>query len=275
MSLVSRARAAGVADREQVLALLAMDPVESVPVSSWLSRSGIERGLRSGNVWLHGESLCFSGANLLPVNMDADAARAFADMALRQGRRCSSIVGRLPATADLWRMLEPRWGPARAVRQRQFVMVTRQEAPITSDPMVRHARTEDLEEFFAASVEMYTEEIGASPIAHDGGSSYRYRIAQLIRDGFAFVRVEDGRVIFKAELGAVSGGCAQLQGVWVHPDRRGEGIGSAATAGVLRLARGAGMTTISLAVNDFNIAAVRSYLRCGFEVLGAQMVVLF
>lgn len=275
MSLVSRARPAKPADKDHVLALLGLDPVESVAVASWLAREGVERGLRTGRIWLHRDSLCYSGANLLPVNLDADAARAFADLALLQGRRCSSIVGRLPATADLWRELEPRWGPARAVRHRQLVMTSTTEAAVAHDPLVRRAVAGDIEQFYEASIQMYIEEIGASPIAHDGGFAYRHRVWQLIRDGLAFVRIDDGEIVFKAELGALTRQCAQLQGVWVHPELRGQGMGTAATAAVMRLARTAGVSTISLAVNDFNHAAVRAYLRCDFEVTGAQMVVLF
>ena len=275
MSLVSRARPAKAADRDHVLAVLDIDPIESVAVGSWLEREGVERGLRTGRIWLHRDSLCYSGANLLPVNIDAEAAHAFADLAMLEGRRCSSIVGRLPATEDLWRVLEPRWGPARAVRQRQLVMASDSEPPTGHDPLVRRATSSDLEQFYAASIAMYIEEIGSSPTAHDGGFAYRHRAWQLIRDGLAFLRIDDGQVVFKAELGAVTPRCAQLQGVWVHPDLRGRGMGTAATASVMRLARDAGMSTLSLAVNDFNAVAVRAYERCGFHLAGAQMVVLF
>lgn len=275
MSVISRARSAGRADRDHVLAVLDLDPVESVAVGSWLAREGVDRGLRSGRIWLHRDSLCYSGANLLPVNLDETSARAFAERAMLEGRRCSSIVGRLPATAELWRALEPRWGPARAVRHRQLVMTSDAGPAIAHDPRVRRAVATDLDEFYDASVRMYVEEIGSSPIAHDGGVAYRHRVLQLIRERMAYVVTDGGQIVFKAELGAVTARCAQLQGVWVHPDLRGKGIGTAATAGVVRLARDAGVRTVSLAVNDFNTAAVRAYHRCGFRVTGAQMVVLF
>ena len=255
--------------------MLDIDPVESVSIGSWLAREGVERGLRTGRIWLHRDALCYSGANLLPVNLDAASARAFAEIAMLERRRCSSIVGRLPATDDLWRALEPQWGPARAVRHRQLVMVSNGDPQIPHDPRVRHAVDSDLEQFYEASIRMYVEEIGTSPIVHDGGVAYRHRVWQLIREGLAFVRIDAGEVVFKAELGAVTPRCAQLQGVWVHPDLRGQGMGTAAIASVLQLARTAGMSTISLAVNDYNAAAVQAYLRCGFEVTGAQMVVLF
>ena len=69
-----------------------------------------------------------------------------------------------------------------------------------------------------ACVAMFTEEVGVSPVTADGGALYRSRIAELIRGGRSFARIEDGRVVFKAEVGAVTPAACQLQGVWVPPD---------------------------------------------------------
>ena len=38
-------------------------------------------------------SLCYVGANMVPVEAGPAAVAAFADRARRQGRRCSSIAG--------------------------------------------------------------------------------------------------------------------------------------------------------------------------------------
>lgn len=269
-----RGRVAATGDFEEITSLLEAHPVEGVAVADWLQRYGRD-ALRWKRVWLYGDALCFSGANLLPVNADDAAARVFARLAAEQGRMCSSIVGRLPATATLWRELEPSWGPAREIRSRQVVMVSDGDCPVTPDPQVREAGSADFDAFYQASIEMYIEEIGASPIAHDGGHAYRSRISELIGNRVAYVRTDGDRVVFKAELGAVTPRCAQLQGVWVHPDLRGNGVGTAGTARVLELARKRGVGTIALAVNDFNSAARYAYEQCGFREIADQMVVLF
>ncbi len=79
---------------------------------------------------------------------------------------------------------------------------------------------------------MFIEEVGVEPRAGDGGASYRARVAELIAAGRSFARFEGGEVMFKAEIGALSNAVGQIQGVWVHPDRRGHRLGSAGTAGV-------------------------------------------
>ncbi len=150
-------------------------------------------------------SLCYAGANLVPICAGAEAVRAFADRARRAGRRCSSIVGPAEPTALLWRLLEPGWGPAREVRANQPLMVTESpSADITPDPLVRRIRKDEMEVLMPACVAMFTEEVGISPLAGDGGLLYQARVAELIGAGRSFARIEDGKVVFKAEIGAAT-----------------------------------------------------------------------
>ena len=51
---------------------------------------------------------------------------------------------------------------------------------------------------------MFTEEVGVSPVVGDGGALYRARVSELVQSGRSFARIEEGRVIFKAEVGAVT-----------------------------------------------------------------------
>jgi predicted GNAT family acetyltransferase len=89
------------------------------------------------------------------------------------------------------------------------------------------------------------------------------------------VRVEDGEVVFKAELGAVSNHACQVQGVWVRPDRRGRGLATAGVAAVLADALVTTAPVVSLYVNDYNVAARAVYARCGFAQVGTFATVLF
>ena len=108
-------------DRGAVLAICDRDPVTNVFVSSRVRSLGLEPGRLGAQMWGHApggrlESLCYSGANLVPVAATPDAVVAFADRALRQGRRCSSVVGPASAVQALWGLLRPHWGPAREIR---------------------------------------------------------------------------------------------------------------------------------------------------------------
>jgi hypothetical protein len=122
---------------------------------------------------------------------------------------------------------------------------------------------------------MFTEEVGISPTAGDGGATYRARVSELIRAGRAFARIENGRVIFKAEIGSVTPHACQVQGVWVTPERRGEGLAAAGMAAVVQEAQRSIAPVVSLYVNDFNVPARAAYRRTGFSQVATFMSVLF
>jgi predicted GNAT family acetyltransferase len=98
-------------------------------------------------------------------------------------------------------------------------------------------------------------------------------VAGLIEAGRAWARFEDGEVVFKAEVGAQSRRTGQIQGVWVHPEHRGQGLGTAGTAAVANSVVASGRTA-SLYVNDYNEVARRAYRAVGFRQIATFATVL-
>ena len=86
---------------------------------------------------------------------------------------------------------------------------------------------------------------------------------------------ENGEVLFKAEIGAATPSACQVQGVWVRPERRGEGISVGGMAAVVLLAQRHVAQVVSLYVNDYNLAARAAYRRVGFRETGTFASVLF
>ncbi|MFF3321100.1 GNAT family N-acetyltransferase [Streptomyces sp. NPDC002889] len=268
-------------DLGAALAILESEPVTNAFVTSRVQVAGLDPWRLGGEMWGwyadgHLSSLCYSGANLVPICATPDAVRAFADRARRAGRRCSSIVGPAQPTAQLWRLLEPSWGPARDVRGHQPLMVTDQLPDgIEPDPYVRRIRKDEMEVIMPACVAMFTEEVGISPMAGDGGLLYQARVAELVGTGRSFARIDNGKVVFKAEIGAATPQACQIQGVWVAPEYRGRGLSETGMAAVLRYALADVSPIASLYVNDYNTAARAAYRRVGFREVGAFMSVLF
>ncbi|MEV4975631.1 GNAT family N-acetyltransferase [Streptomyces scopuliridis] len=266
---------------DAALAILESEPVENAFVTSRVQVAGLDPWRLGGEMWgwyADGRlrSLCYSGANLVPICATPEAVRAFADRARRTGRRCSSIVGPAEPTTQLWRLLEPSWGPAREIRAHQPLMVTEQvSAAVAPDPLVRRIRKAELDVIMPACVAMFTEEVGVSPLAGDGGLLYQARVAELVGAGRSFARIDDGRVIFKAEIGAATPRACQIQGVWVDPEFRGRGLSEAGMAAVVRYALADVAPVVSLYVNDYNTPARAAYRRVGFREVGAFMSVLF
>ena len=228
--------------------------------------TGPEHGLRAA---------AFHGGNLIPVGDDLDALQVIAEQLGRTGRGCSSIVGSVDAVEVMWPVLARHWGQARTIRRSQPLLRIDERSAIAPDPAVRRVTAEDLPMFLPAAIAMFTEELDISPIGSDGGRGYRNRVSQLINAGRAFARFDDrGRVEFKAEIGALGSQTAQIQGVWVRPDLRGRGLGTAAMSAVLDFALQKA-PTVSLYVNDFNTAGRRMYDRLGMYQIGTLSTVLF
>jgi predicted GNAT family acetyltransferase len=82
-------------------------------------------------------------------------------------------------------------------------------------------------------------------------------------------------VVAKAEIGIATPRAFQVQGVWVRPDRRGEGLAAPCVAAVVAAGLREVAPVASLYVNDFNVAARRAYARVGFEQTTTFMTVLF
>jgi uncharacterized protein len=267
-------------DRDEALALCDRDPVTNVFVAARIRASGLDPMRLGAQVWGYRESgqlvsLCYAGANLVPVQAQPAAIAAFAERARRQGRRCSSVAGPAAAVSDLWGRLAPYWDRPREIRSSQPLLAIAGDPRVEPDPAVRQVRPDEVGLLLPASVAMFTEEVGVSPIGFDGGAAYRARVSELVVGGRSFARFEDGKIAFKAEVGAVTPQACQVQGVWVPPELRGRGRASHGMAAVVMIARRAMAPVVSLYVNDFNAPARAAYQRVGFTQVGTFMSVLF
>ncbi len=269
-------------DREAVLELCAQDPVANVMVAERVELVGSEPVRLGGELWGLFEqgrlvSACWSGANLIPIEVHSEAALdAFASRARRSGAPYSSLFGDADAVLGLWARLEGAGWRAREVREQQPLFTIDRVPHLPGDPAVHRATPDDLLTVLPASVAMFTEEVGYSPVGNDGGLSYRRRVAELLRQGRTFVRrASSGEVVFKADLGSVSSTVAQVHGVWVDPRWRGQGLAAPAMAAVVTSALREDASVISLYVNDYNHRALAAYARVGFERAGTFATVLF
>ena len=221
------------------------------------------------------KSVLMTGANIVPVNTSLIARQEFATVLNRSGRRSSSIVGPVEEVLDLWSRVSTSWGPAREVRGNQPVLSMRSNSSVEIDHDVRYSNLSDLENLVPACIAMFTEEVGISPTINGGGNAYRNRISELVSSRRSFVKYSGSELVFKAEIGTVGAGVAQIQGVWVKPEHRGKGISVSAMAAVVKLVLADVAPVVSLYVNDYNEVALRTYRSVGFEQVDTFATVLF
>ena len=273
-------RPLGSPDLDAFLELTARDPVVNVFAEYRARTTNLEPRWLGGEMWGRFEdgllvSACHVGANLVPVQARADDARAFAERALARGRSVSTLVGPQEAVRVFWNGVAGTWGRPRETRWDQPHLEIAGPPAVAPDPAVRRTTRDDMTELYPACVAMYTEEVGVSP-EHGGGSDlYRARVAQLVNRGWSFARFDGGRLVFKAEVACATPHAAQVQGVWVAPDRRGEGLAVSGMAAVVDLVRREVAPVVSLYVNDWNTPARRAYERVGFRETARFSTVMF
>jgi predicted GNAT family acetyltransferase len=273
-------RLLGPSDVTAMAELVACDPVVNVFVDYRTRITQLDPRWLGGEMWGYVEdgrlvSACHAAANLVPVNATPDAIHAFAARGIRQRRRAATIVGPAHAVAALWGELGEHWGEPRELRWVQPHLETRTAPRVPPDPEVRRTTSADLDALYPACVAMYTEEVGISPEAGGGAPMYKARVAQLIAKGWSFARIEHGRVLFKAEVAAASPYACQIQGVYVDPARRGEGLGARGMAAVVEIALREIAPVVSLYVNHHNVSARRAYEKVGFEQTATFSTIMF
>ncbi|MBF4770093.1 GNAT family N-acetyltransferase [Nocardioides agariphilus] len=276
----SGVRPLGASDLAEFLALTDRDPTVNVFAAHRARQTRLEPRLLGGEVWgrfVEGElvSACHVGANLVPVEAGPEDTAVFAERLLGRGRTVSTVVGPEQAVRSLWSHLEAPWGPPRETRWCQPHLVASGPPLVEPDPLVRPSRAEDFAALYPACVAMYTEELGVSPELGGAADGYRARVRQLIQFGWSFARYEAGRVVFKAEVAFATPTNAQVQGVWVTPERRGEGLAVGGMAAVVALVRSRISPVVSLYVNDWNQPARRAYDRVGFEQTATFSTVMY
>ena len=89
------------------------------------------------------------------------------------------------------------------------------------------------------------------------------------------MKYDGDELVFKAEVACATPDAAQIQGVWVPPHRRGDGLATAGMAAVVHQVRARISPTVSLYDNDWNLAARRVYERVGFVETARFATVMF
>lgn len=217
---------------------------------------------RNGNC-----GLAYIGVNTTTANCSYEMLTHLADYLAQTQVMTSSIIGYREDVFGLWEQVSSFLGPARLIRADQPLMALTTAPLIAPNPAVRLATPAELELVLPAAAMMFREEVGIDPLRPATLSVYRARILELLKLGKTYVLIENGEVIFKADVGVLSEQVIQVQGVWVAPSHRGHRIsGPALSAAITKMQQTA--PVISLYVNDFNSRAIRLYRSLGFNQVG-------
>lgn len=268
-------------DGDDVHALNAL--IDARPIEHIFLRNQLDEGIgphRNGGFFLGLEedkelvAACWVGANVVPTLTTVHNGALFGTVVRNLRRNFASVFGPDQAVHGIWSTLRLGHQQAFGIRPNQPLLAISTTPKVEPAASVRPAQEHELNTVLPVSAAMFREELGFSPFIH-GDNSYQERVRQLIIDQHTLIGFDDqGYLNFKADLGTVTADCAQVQGVYVPPHRRGKGVASYGMAVVAEYALQL-CPNVSLYVNDFNTSARRVYEKVGFEQIGTFATILF
>lgn len=255
--------------KNEVLAFLAARPLHTVYLRSLISDNGLESTLNRGKFYccrnsagqLEGVAL-IGHAILIEARTEA-ALQAFAKLA-QNCRQAHMIMGEMEKVQNFWSSYE-EGGQSPRLACRELLFELRWPVEVRQQVRgLRQATLEDLEMVLPVQAEMALQESGVNPLETDP-RGFRIRLARRIEQGRVWLLVEDGRLVFKADIMSTTPEVVYLEGIYVAPEERGQGIGlrcfSQLSHNLLSRAK-----AVSLLVNEQNRDAVAFYLKAGFKL---------
>ena len=258
-------------NRQEVLVFLAKRPLHTVIMSSFVRDNGLVSPLNRGTFYacrdeegrLVGVAL-IGHATMVEARTE-EALAAFARLA-RESQSGHVILGEKDKVGRFWEYYaagekSPRLLCREMLLEQRWPVAVREEVK-----GLRLATHDDLELVMPVQAEMAYEESGVNPLERDP-EGFRRRCARRIEMGRVWVWVEDGRLIFKAEIISETPEVIYLEGVWVNPAERGKGYGLRCMSQLGRelLTR---TGSLSMLVNERNSKALSLYSRAGYKLRG-------
>ena len=256
-------------DRAETLAFLAVRPVHTVVMTSFINDNGIESTLNRGTFFGYRgvdgelEGVALIGHATLIEARSTDSLKAFAVMAQNPDTPIHIVMSSGNAAEMFWNhysngLRQPRLKCTELLFELNFPVFVQK-----CKWNIRNARMEELEMIAEAQGEVAFIESGVNPMVTDR-EGFLKRVARRIEQERIFVVVEDGKLLFKADIIAETADAIYLEGIYVHEDHRGQGIGSSCLAN-LSLSLLDRVEHISLLSNVNFDGAHRSFAKAGYK----------
>jgi len=262
-------RELGEEDRAPVLALLSNDPLRGVHLQSMIEDHGLCHPKHRGHFFGYYEDGRLTGVallgHLMMIYAEAEAEEAalnyFAQAAVASGAKGHVVFGPREQVEAFWARLSESGRETRLVRDYYWYVCEQSQLPLER-LQLRQASLAELEVVANAQAEMALEESGVDPRVADL-EGFRQRVAERIERGRTWVKLEDGKVVFKAELQSITSEAIYLEGIWTHPNYRNRGIAKSCVAELThrRLRR---QQVICLVVEPHEQIARHIYEQAGF-----------
>ncbi|MGI9068629.1 MAG: GNAT family N-acetyltransferase [Pyrinomonadaceae bacterium] len=252
----------------EVLDFLARRPIHTVAMVGLIHDNGLVNSLNRGtfygcrNVQGQLEGVALIGHATLMETTSDRALQAFAEIA----QTCTTghlIMGEKERIDEFWNYYAEAGQDMRlACRELLFELRWPVEAR-AEVPSLRLATASDLELILPVQAQMAFDESGVNPLERDP-KGFRERCARRIEQGRTWVSVEDGKLIFKADIVSDTSSVIYLEGIWTNEERRSQGYGLRCISQLARqlLSR---TQSVCVLVNEKNTKALNFYQRAGYK----------
>jgi predicted GNAT family acetyltransferase len=255
--------------KAEILSFLAERPLHTVYLTGFIMDNGVVNPLNRGSFYgyrnssgrLEGVAL-IGHATLFEIR-SSEALAAFASLA--QGSASTHmLMGEMERVENFWNLYS-EGGQAPRLMCRELLFEQRFPVEVKKPVQgLRRATLRDLEMLLPIHAALAFEESGVNPMEKDP-NGFRLRTARRIEQGRVWVLIEDGRLLFKADIVSDTPEVIYLEGIYVAPEDRGQGLGRRCLSQLTRnlLAR---TKIVSLLVNEQNERASDFYLKAGFKL---------
>ena len=255
-------------EETEVLEFLVQRPIHTVAMMSLIHDNGLESSLNRGTFYgcrdLNGrlEGVALVGHATLMETVSDRALAALAQVA-QQCAGTHMIMGEKERVADFW-------GHYAAAGRRQRLACREWLFELTwpiqaREPVegLRRATPAELDLVMPVQAELAFAESGINPLQVDP-QGFHTRCLRRIEQGRTWVVIEDGKLIFKADIISRTRQVNYLEGIWVSEDRRATNCGLRFMSALLRQLL-EDTKSICLLVNEANKPALNFYRKCGFH----------
>ena len=255
-------------DEAEVLQFLAQRPIHTVAMMSLIHDNGIVSPFNRGTFYgcrdLNGrlEGVALVGHATLMETISDRALAALAQIA-RECPNTHMIMGEKERVADFWGHYSETGRRQRlACREWLFELSWQVEAR-DAIAELRPATVNELELVMPVQAELAFAESGVNPLQVDP-QGFRERCLRRIEQGRTWVVVDNGQLVFKADVISKTPEVVYLEGIWLREDCRRQNLGTRFMSALMRRLL-EDTKSICLLVNETNESAQGFYRKCGFN----------
>jgi ribosomal protein S18 acetylase RimI-like enzyme len=255
-------------DAAEVLEFLAQRPIHTVAMMSMIHDNGIVSafnrgtfyGCRDWNGQLEGVALV--GHATLMETVSNRALAALAQVA-RECPNTHMIMAEKERVGEFWSHYSKAGHRQRlACREWLFELSWPIEAREHVESL-RLATVQELDLVMPVQAELAFAESGVNPMQIDP-QGFRERCLRRIEQGRTWVVVENGGLVFKADVISKTPEVIYLEGIWLREDHRHQNVGTRLMSELMRRLLKE-TSSICLLVNETNERAQGFYRKCGFH----------